>query len=327
MKNLLLIYGGGGSEHDVSVVSSKYLKELLRGQTEYNVFVVEIGKDRIWRTEDGDVCELNYQKELTFGHQKHHIHVVVPCIHGFPGETGELPAYFEVIGLPYIGCSSEASHICFNKVTTKLWLNAVGVANTPFAFLTNTHSAEMEKAKDFQKKHKDVFIKAASQGSSVGCYPAPNGKDFEKNIKEAFKYSENVIIEKMVNGRELEVSVYEYDGKVHVSRPGEIICPSKFYSYEEKYSKTSKTEAIVVAENVPADIVKKMQEMAEKAFKALKLRHLSRIDFFLEGNELYINEINTFPGFTPISMFPKMLEANGHSVQIFLMQVIAKASA
>ena len=122
--------------------------------------------------------------------------------------------------------------------------------------------------------------------------------------------------------REIEVSVYEYDGKLQISYPGEIVCPSKFYSFEEKYSQESLTTTETIAKNLTPEIVTKITEYSTKLYHGLQLRHLSRIDFFLEGNEIYLNEINTFPGLTPISMFPKMMEANGHSFRTFLSQHI-----
>ena len=319
MKNLLLLYGGGGTEHEISIVSSRYLKDCLKNQNKFNVYSVEIGKDNIWRTEDGKVCELNYQKELNISGKKILLDVVIPCIHGYPGETGELPAFLEVIGLPYIGCSSEVSHLCFNKVSTKLWLTALDIPNTPFVFLTSDSPEELARVTSMRKEYGDLFVKAASQGSSVGAYPLRKNDDIKKTITEAFKFSDYVLVEKLVKGRELEVSVYEYDDEIQVSYPGEIVCPSGFYSYEEKYSNESKTHTVLRAEGLSPEIVKLIQESARKTFKLMNLRHLSRIDFFLEGNNVYLNEPNTFPGLTPISMFPKMLESNGHSFQKFLM--------
>jgi D-alanine-D-alanine ligase len=327
MKNVLVVYGGGGTEHEISIVSSQYLKDVLKSQKKYNVFCVEIGKDNVWRTEDGDLCELNYNKELIVGDKRTKMDVAVPCLHGYPGETGELPAFFEVIKLPYIGCNSEVSHLCFNKVSTKLWLSALGIPNTPYIFLTSNSDEELAKIEQMRKEHGDLFVKAASQGSSVGTYPLRKNDDAKKIITEAFNYSDYVLVEKLLTGRELEVSAYEYDGEIHVSYPGEIVCPSGFYSYEEKYDKDSKTETHIKAKNLSDETVKTIQEYAKKTFKLMNLRHLSRIDFMLDGDNIYLNEPNTFPGLTPISMFPKMLEGNGHDFGKFLTQIIEKAAS
>jgi D-alanine-D-alanine ligase len=130
------------------------------------------------------------------------------------------------------------------------------------------------------------------------------------------------LIEKRLHPRELELSVYEFNGKLQISYPGEIICPSKFYSYEEKYSQVSQTTTETKARDLTEEQIKTMTDYAAKLYYGLKLRHLSRIDFFLDNNQIYLNEINTFPGLTPISMFPKMMEANGHSFTEFLSQHI-----
>jgi D-alanine-D-alanine ligase len=123
--------------------------------------------------------------------------------------------------------------------------------------------------------------------------------------------------------RELEVSAYEFDGKLHISYPGEIVTPSStFYTYEEKYSSQSESKTFIRAHNVTPDQVNIITDYATRLYRGLKIRHLSRIDFFLDNGKVYLNEINTFPGSTSISMFPKMLEANGHSFVDYLRQHI-----
>jgi D-alanine-D-alanine ligase len=224
-----------------------------------------------------------------------------------------------MIKLPYFGCNSETSKLCFNKVTTKLWATALGVENTPYIFISKNDDEGVERVVNFQKIHGDIVIKASNQGSSVGCYMILAGHSPQKAIHDAFSLSPFVLVEKRLQPRELEVSVYEYDGKLQVSYPGEIVTPtSTFYSYDEKYSNNSQSKTFVRAENITDEQVKKITEYATKLYHGLKIRHLSRIDFFLDNEIIYLNEINTFPGSTSISMFPKMLEANGHSFTSFL---------
>lgn len=326
-KNILLLCGGGGPEHEISLVSSKYIEKVLNKIGLYNVIKVEIGKDNIFRKINseniqGAVVEMNFKRQLV-GSEIEDIHIVVPCIHGPPGETGEIQTFFELIGLPYVGCGPEASLNCFNKVTSKLWFDALGIPNTPFVFLTSP--SEKEKALELFDRYGKVFVKAASQGSSVGCYQVFNKDELNIALTEAFKYSEYVLVEKMITARELEISTYSYNGEIIATVPGEINCPSQFYSYEEKYNPNSKTTTEIVAPNLPADAVKKMQAYAIKAFTHMKLRHLSRIDFFYTNEgEILLNEINTFPGMTPISMFPKMMENNGHSFDKFFQDIISQ---
>lgn len=322
-KNVLVLCGGGGTEHDVSLVSSKFVYQNLLDIGTYNVFLIEICRDKLFRDTSGNVCELNIQRELVFKEQKVPMHFAIPCIHGPPGETGEIQNYFQMIGLPYMGCEPEASTICFNKVTSKLWFNALDIPNTPFAFLSSID--DLEKAYQLFDRFGKIFIKAASQGSSVGCFQVFKRDDIKKVIAEAFKYSEYVLVEQMLNARELEISTYEFNGEIVTTVPGEIVCPGKFYSFEEKYNPESKTTTELVAPNLSPEVVTKMRGYAKKAFQYLKLRHLSRIDFFYtDKGEIFLNEINTFPGMTPISMFPKMMENHGHSYNKFLKELVEK---
>src|SRR5690606_32556625 len=231
----------------------------------------------------------------------------------------------EMMGLPYLGAGPEASILCFNKVSTKLWLDALEVPNTPYLFLSEADQDSLGRAHAFFETHgHDLFVKAASQGSSVGCYHVTEKNNLERDIKEAFKFSPYVLLEKTINGRELEVSVYEYEGKLECSEPGEIVCPSKFYSYEEKYAETSKTQTLPKAEGLSTEVIEAIRAYAKKAFKGLKLKDLARIDFFYtKDGHIYINEVNTFPGHTKISMFPMMMKENGHNYKTFLEYLIA----
>ncbi len=144
--------------------------------------------------------------------------------------------------------------------------------------------------------------------------------DLQQAIDDAFTYSNQVLVEQAVKPRELEVAAYEYQGELVLTLPGEVKAPADtFYSYEEKYAQTSHSTTDIVAQNLTDEQLEIIRVNAEKVFKQMKLRHLSRIDFFLtsEGN-IYLNEVNTFPGMTPISMFPKMLESHGHKFHEFL---------
>lgn len=320
-KTVLLLCGGGGSEHEISLRSVKYYEDCLSTLEGISTIKIEIDKNGQWLDGSGKKYLLDSKKFLRSFEQDGDpgvkIDVAVPCIHGYPGETGDLQSYFEMIKLPYFGCNSETSKMCFNKITTKMWATALGVANTPYIFLASQDDA-LEQVMSFQKEHGDLVIKASNQGSSVGCYMVPAGQDPKKEIADAFALSPFVLIEKRMKPRELEVSAYEFQGKIHISYPGEIITPSSFYSYDEKYSSASKSLTHVRAPNLTEDIVRTIQDFALKLYKGLKIRHLSRIDFFLENGQVYLNEINTFPGSTSISMFPKMLEAGGHRFRDYL---------
>ncbi len=326
-KNVLLLCGGGSPEHEVSLRSVKYYEESLSKIPTLHTIKIEIDKQGQWVDGSGKRYLLDGKKYLRSFEQDGDpgikIDVAVPCIHGYPGETGDLQSYFEMIGLPYFGCNSETSKMCFNKITTKMWATALGVENTPYIFISENNESTQKKVLEFQKTHGDLVIKASNQGSSVGCYMIQSNESPLKAITDAFALSPFVLIEKRMKPRELEVSVYEYDGKLQVSYPGEIITPtSTFYTYDEKYSNASQSTTVIKAENVSAEQVQTITDYATKLYHGLKIRHLSRVDFFLDNGKVYLNEINTFPGSTSISMFPKMLEANGHSFSAYLGQIL-----
>jgi D-alanine-D-alanine ligase len=321
MKHLhvLLLCGGGGSEHEISLLSANFLESQLKSLAEISVTRVELFPDH-WQTNDGRFCHLGMDRQLHFDNSAQPVDFVVPCIHGFPGETGDIQSMLELIGLPYLGCGSEGSKLCFNKISTKLWLSALDIPNTPFLFLSTNNEAAHAQAHTAFRNWGAVFVKAASQGSSVGCYKVTDAAALSAAVNAAFGYSDQVLVEKAVRPRELEVAVYRYNNQLVATRPGEIATPSdSFYSYEEKYSAGSHSTTHLEAPNLSEAQVATIREYALKAFSQLGLKDLSRIDFFLtEENEILLNEINTFPGMTPISMFPKLLEHNGHVFMEFL---------
>ncbi|WP_028022578.1 D-alanine--D-alanine ligase [Enterovibrio calviensis] len=321
---VLLLCGGGSAEHEVSLVSANYLESQLKLLPSVSVVRVEMTKDEGWKGSEGQACRLNLDKTLTIGKDSIAIDYVVPCIHGYPGETGDIQSLLELAGLPYMGCDPSASMVCFNKITSKLWFDAIGIPNTPYVFLTDNNDESVAKAKEAFDLWGSIFVKAACQGSSVGCFKVTDKSEIKKVIAEAFTYSNQVLVEKAVRPRELEIAAYHYNGEVMVTTPGEIQCPSDtFYTYDEKYSSASHSLTTLEPDDLTEEQIAKMRDYAEKAFVHLKLKDLSRIDFFLTPDgEVLLNEINTFPGMTPISMFPKLVEHNGHTFSDYLASCI-----
>jgi len=329
-KNILLICGGGGTEHEVSLVSAKYMHEKLQNIEGVITHYLCIKKDGSRTNLEGENCELRKSGELynRVSNKTTKLDYAIACIHGAPGENGQIQSVFEMMGLPYLGASSEASILCFNKVSTKLWLSALGIANTPYLFIYKNQLEDISKVETFfEDNERDIFIKASNQGSSVGCYHITEKKNIAMALTRGLQVSPYVLVEKTIEGRELEVSVFDYQGKTYTTFPGEIVCPSQFYSYEEKYSESGHTKTHVEAPGIDEKTRDKIKTMALRAFKGLRIKDLSRIDFFLtRDNEIYINEINTFPGHTPISMFPMMMENAGVSYQEFLKDRIFTAT-
>ncbi|MBM4951257.1 D-alanine--D-alanine ligase [Vibrio parahaemolyticus] len=320
IKNILLLCGGGSSEHEISLLSANFVEQQLNLIQNVKVTRVEI-KNEGWVTDQGELVYLDLNtKQLCSNESNQTIDFIVPCIHGFPGETGDIQSLFEIAGIPYLGCGPEASSNSFNKITSKLWYDALDIPNTPYLFLTRNDEHAHRQAEQALEKWGKVFVKAARQGSSVGCYSVTEKQAIAKAVNDAFGYSDQVLVEKAVKPRELEVAAYEMNGELHITKPGEVIAPDgAFYSYDEKYSSSSHSLTEVEAKNLTQEQIDKIRHASETVFKQMNLRHLSRIDFFLtEDNEIYLNEVNTFPGMTPISMFPKMLQNNGHKFHEFL---------
>ncbi|MCW8336024.1 D-alanine--D-alanine ligase [Vibrio sp. SCSIO 43135] len=317
---ILLLCGGGSAEHEVSLVSANYLQDQL-GQTEdFNVIRVEM-KQEGWYDCHGRLVYLDTNTaSLNSENSSTSIDFVVPCIHGYPGETGDIQSMLELAGIPYLGCGPEASTNSFNKITSKLWYDALGIPNTPYLFLSQNDEESYQRSEQAFDKWGSLFVKAARQGSSVGCYKVTDKAQLKESIDAAFTYSDQVLVEKAVKPRELEVAAYEQDGKLYISKPGEVIAPSDaFYSYEEKYSADSHSTTVIEATDLTEAQRDVIAHSAETVFTQMRLRHLSRIDFFLtEEGEIYLNEVNTFPGMTPISMFPKMVENAGLPFSQFL---------
>ncbi|WP_019615850.1 D-alanine--D-alanine ligase [Psychromonas ossibalaenae] len=329
--NLLLLCGGGGDEHAISLMSADYFETSLAKLADINVLRIELDCNGQYRTQAGDECELTNSRQIRFADKDKEswpVDYVIPCIHGYPGETGDIQSYLELINLPYFGCNSEASRNCFNKVTAKMWFSALDIPNTPYLFLNDYNEQALAQAEPALKEWGSVFIKAASQGSSVGCYRVDAQEQLSSSLQEAFTYSPYVVVEKTINARELEVAVYELNGEVIATKPGEIICADNtFYTFDEKYASNSQAETKIEAE-ISLETSEQIQDYAVKVFKGMKLSHLSRIDFFLTpDNEILLNEINTFPGLTPISMFPKMLENHGDNFSEFLYSSIKEQLA
>ena len=326
--HVLLLCGGGSAEHEVSLVSANFIEQQLKAIDGVSYTRIEMTKNEGWLDANQRACELNLDKTLSVtGDQSIAIDYVIPCVHGFPGETGDLQSLFDLAGLPYLGCGAEASTNCFNKITTKLWFDALNIPNTPYVFLSeNTEDAHQQALVALNQWGK-IFVKAACQGSSVGCYSVEDAQQLRIAVDNAFGYSNQVLIEKTIKPRELEVAAYQFGDQLIITKPGEVSCPDdKFYSYEEKYSTDSLSTTQVEARNLTPEQVEAIQHYARKAFEQMKLKDLSRIDFFLsEYDEILLNEINTFPGMTPISMFPKMLENYGHSFTDFIEQAIKNA--
>lgn len=331
-----IIFGGMSTEHDVSVVSgTSILKNINKNL--YDIFPIYIEKDGTWYSYEKSLEEieiLNIGEQITdivkienITDYLKKLDVVFPVLHGLYGEDGSIQGLFKLLKIPYVGCSILSSCICMDKAYTKIILEKAGIPqvkhmyikkhNNDYAFVDQSLETEVLDIKSLsqligEKLGLPVFIKPSNSGSSIGVNKANNLEEVVKYIQEASKFDNKIIIEESVNAREIECAVIGNE-EVEASILGEILPAEEYYSFDAKYTNVeSKTK-------MPAELseyqTNKIKKMAVKAFKAVDGKGLSRIDFFIDkdSEKIYLNEINTMPGFTTISMYPQLFEKCGLS--------------
>lgn len=255
------------------------------------------------------------------------IDVVLPLLHGLHGEDGAIQGFFDVIEVPYAGGGILDSAVCLDKHFTKLALSAAGIA---VATGITVRKAEWDADADSVRARIDalgsvVFVKPASAGSSVGVSRVDGGEGLEEALRIAFAEDDKVLVETSVSGREIEVGVLAGRGgaRARASLPGEVVLTSRsFYDFEGKYLGGEGVE-IVCPADVDEELIARLQETAVRAFEAVDGRGLARVDFFVTADgELIVNELNTMPGFTQFSMFPKCWVASGLSYSELITELI-----
>lgn len=322
--NVGIFFGGVSTEHEVSRRSAIHILKSLDEERfsatlfeitgEGKLFACKAGADIQGCCADiiGDTLKLKSEAE-PFSEElfsKYGIDVVFPIIHGTGGEDGTLQGFLEMCRIPYVGSGVLSSALGFDKVFTKKILDGCGIPQTPHIRLDIEHARDFREVADEagDKLGYPVFVKPANGGSSVGIYKVKEPEDLEDAVEKAFRYDRKVLIEKGISGRELECAVIGGYDLVEALGVGEVVPCNEFYDYEAKYmDEGSET-------TVPADIDEEtageIRENAIKAFKALDCHGLARVDFFVEDSgAVYLNEINTIPGFTSISMYPKLWKA------------------
>lgn len=304
MKKVLLLYGGNSSEHDISIISAKSIIKNINSN-EFNLIPVYISKDSKWYLGDKNnlnkkVNEINNIIEFIKDFD-----VIFPITHGNNGEDGKLQGMFDLFNLKYVGSSCLASACGMDKEISKILFDSLNINQVPYITINKNYNIESIK----EKINYPMIIKPANGGSSIGISKVNNDKELKKGIKEALKYDNKIIIEKFIKPRELEIAIMENNNELIISNIGEIISCNSFYDFKAKYKKKSE---LIIPANINNEIVNKIKELATKIFYKFNLKDYVRIDFFLEDNNLYINEINTIPGFTEISMFPKLIMNMGY---------------
>ena len=331
-KRVVVIVGGRSSEHEVSLVSGATVIENIDAE-KYDVKIVVISKEGEWLlAKDLETLKSGAWKEsrikaaispdtkdkalLIFNEdgsvEKLAVDVAYPVLHGLYGEDGTIQGIFEMAGIPYVGCGVIASAVGMDKWYTKQVVYGTGIRQARFVPVYRDELKEMNTVLDRIEKAYPYpyFVKPSNAGSSKGVSKAADREGLRKALLLAAEHDRKILVEETIVGRELECAVLG-DYNVKASGVGEILAAAEFYDFDAKYNNAeSKT---VISPLLPEGKTEEIREAAVKIFKALDGYGLSRVDFFLENgtNEIVFNEINTLPGFTAISMYPMLWEAQG----------------
>lgn len=329
-----ILFGGKSAEHEVSLQSAKNIIEAI-DKEKYEVVPIGIDKQGRWQffsdsdfllnAEDSKLIKLNKaNKEVTIVSDSKNVQlislvdgkavtaldVVFPVLHGTYGEDGTMQGLLKLAGIPFVGSSVLGSAICMDKDVAKRLMNNSGLPNAKFITVRKPELDSINFTKIKNELGLPVFVKPVNQGSSVGVHKVKDKDDFWQAIKDAFEYDSKIIIEEYIKGREIECAVLG-NNNLQASVPGEVITQYEFYSYEAKYIDTAGADLEIPAK-LSDDKIKEIQNLAMQAFKILECEGMTRVDFFLKTNgEIFINEVNTIPGFTKISMYPKLWEYSG----------------
>ena len=305
MKKILVIFGGKSNEHDVSISSTKSISKNI-DKNLFKVDYIYIDKKGVWKKVK-DPNNLNNYKKVKNYNIITKYDKIFPLIHGEFGEDGKIQGLFEIYNVNYVGSNTKTSAIAMDKVITKELVEQLGIPVVDYLYI-NKNNYDIEKLKkQITKKIKyPCFIKPANAGSSFGAQKVENPKLFEEKLNETFKYDNKVLVEKLLDKREIEVAILGNENKI-ISEPGEIIINKNLYDYETKYNDNNTKIQL-------ANLTKKEKETIKKyaitIYEKLECKDLARIDFFIENetNKIYFNEINTMPGFTKLSMYPFLIE-------------------
>lgn len=306
-----LIYGGVSTEHEVSISSYESIIKNI-DKDKYEITSFYISKDGTWFTDGKRTKDVfNSLKEMD---------CVFPILHGKNGEDGNIAGMLEIIGVSYVGCKTLSSAICMDKVITKKLLEKANINVSKYMFIKkiNDNFYWVQDNYDYVLLDKEILdlsvntllnypvvVKPSRSGSSVGVSVANDYLELENAINEASIYDEKILIEEFIDGKELEVAVLG-NNDLTVSNIGNIIPDEIVYSYNSKYKKNSKT---VVLNTIEENLESKIKNIVLTTYKVLDCSGLARVDLFLIGNEVLVNEVNTMPGFTSISMYPKLMES------------------
>jgi D-alanine-D-alanine ligase len=336
--NVGILFGGKSAEHEVSLQSAKNVYDAI-DRERYNPVLIGIDKTGRWLLNEGSRFLLNADDpgRISLNHsgdpvalipesggaianlkglkESGSVDVVFPILHGPFGEDGTVQGLLRLADIPFVGSGVLGSAVGMDKDVMKRLLRDAGIPIGKFLVL-RSHEAVPPFGEAAAELGAPLFVKPANMGSSVGVSKIHNEAEYKSSVAEAFLYDTKIILEEYIRGRELECAVLGSEDAI-ASVPGEVISSHEFYSYDAKYL-DEKGAALEIPANVPPRIAGTVRELAVKTFRALCCTGLSRVDFFLRqangmagDGEVIVNELNTMPGFTRISMYPKLWEASG----------------
>lgn len=341
-KTIAIIFGGKSAEHEVSLRSARNVATALDANL-FQPVLIGISQEGSWyrfpnteifssvKITDSHlpahaepVALISHQgKPVLYSmkdHSKTSIDCAFPVMHGTMGEDGTIQGLFKMVQVPFVGCGVWSSAAGMDKEVMKRLLHEAEIPNARYILLTprEKHSYDYLVG----KLGTPFFIKPANAGSSVGVHKIKSEEDLAAGLKDAFQFDTKVLAEEFIQGRELECSVMGHNHAPKASLPAEVIPQHDFYSYEAKYVDDNGALLKIPAE-LKEDAVERIQSLAKKTFHVMGCEGLTRVDFFMKANgDLYINEINTIPGFTNISMYPKMWEVSGLPGKELISQLI-----
>lgn len=324
-QQIALIFGGKSGEHDVSIKTAFSIMQSIN-YTKYDVTPVYITLDGGWLQRES-ISQQPIGHDLFTQFSSYvpltdligffrEMDVAFPVVHGPNGEDGTLQGLLEMMSIPYVGSNVMGSSVGMDKVMMKVVYEQFGLPQG--SFLSFTRQQAEENLADVVSSIEmlltyPVFVKPANLGSSIGISKANNSKEVVQAVEEALRFDDKIVVESMIVGRELEIGVLGHN-HLRTSEVGEVATSKDFYDYEAKYQNQDVTNLTIPA-HVPVHVKERMSDLAKQAFRALGCSGLSRVDFFWdeENDTLYINEINTMPGFTPHSMYPMLFKEAGVS--------------
>ena len=342
MKNVCVIFGGMSCEHSVSCVSASFVCENL-DKEKYNVYKIGITKSGEWRLFSGTVDDMRDgswenaelptcilspdrgHKGLICDGKIIPVDVIFPVLHGAYGEDGAIQGLFELSGIPYVGCGVAASALGLDKVLSKMAYDTAGIPQADWLYFENAKLISPDEMCDRveAKFEYPVFVKPANTGSSLGVSKAHDREELKNSIAEAVKIDKKVLVEEFIKGHEVECAVMGNDSPV-ASCIGEVKAAGEFYDFDSKY--TDAASKTVIPAEIPAEYSERVRIEAIRAYRAIGAKGLSRADFFItEDGRVLVNELNTLPGFTSISMYPKLWMHEGLSYSGILDKLIELA--